>query len=147
MTEKFHEFSTLLGVRRTVKSTTAAVVAGSLHTISANFIPKFTNMGPTSTSEHTSFLIHSETGGPTISPKRHAQRERQPPSPLHQKVKLDRCWAQSHGRIKKHCTRCSVSLQHMESQLDQRKWCDKSCVQGESNCLNCNTTSICIFGK
>ena len=61
-----------LGVRRTVKSTTAAVVAGSLHAISANFIPKFTNVRPTGTSEYTSFLIHSDnsrTNDKSLAPR------------------------------------------------------------------------------
>ena len=55
-------FYSSLGVRRRVKSTTAAVIAGSPHAISANFIPKFTNMRPTSTSGYTSFLILSDNG-------------------------------------------------------------------------------------
>ena len=64
---------------------------GLCMTILANFMPKFSARRFSST---------RTTRGPTISPKRHARRERQPPSPLHQKAKLDRCWAQSLGRTK-----------------------------------------------
>ena len=113
-------FHSPLGVRRTVKSTITAVVAGSPHAISANCIPEFTNLRPTSTSEYTSFRIHSNNSRPSRGPTYHARREQQSPSPLHRKTKLDKRWARSQGRTERHCTRCSVLLEHLVSQSDQR---------------------------
>ena len=100
-------------------STTAAVVAGSLHAISANFIPKFTNMRPTGTSEHTSFLIRSDNSR-TV--------ERVPSATLGVESNLLRhCierqnWTGVGLKVEKEqkdTTRCSVSLEHLVSQSDQ----------------------------
>ena len=57
------------------------------------------------------------------------------PQPLrrNKKAKLDRCWARNQGRTARRSTRCSVAQEHLVSQSEQRRRCEKSSVQ-EARC-------------
>ena len=64
-----------LCVRRTVRSTIANVVAGSLHAISENFNPNSQTCVPRRLQSTRRFSSTRTTRGPTTSPKRHARCE------------------------------------------------------------------------
>ena len=65
-------------------------------------------------------------------PLRRLQRDRRSPIPQ-RKAKLDRCWARNQGRTARRGTRCSVAQEHLVSQSEHQKRCEKSSVQ-KSRC-------------